>query len=121
VTFDGYYFMNRHYKAEDSKKPNEARVAPLLIGRTLVVPPAPAAPTTTGSEWPKGMLVGFLAVAAGVMVLVGGLAYWFRWQDARVHRRLTAARRFVEPIATEDAPPAWSLTEGPGRGEDGMD
>src|SRR5207253_1029578 len=27
VSFDGYFYMNRHYKAEDSKKPNEFRVA----------------------------------------------------------------------------------------------
>jgi hypothetical protein len=110
--------MKRRYKAEDSKKPNEYREAPVLIGHSLVMPAVAAAPADTGTEWPKGMLWSFLALAAGVMLFVGGLGYWFRWNDARVRRRLTATREFVDPTATWEEPPAWSLTPGPAFSDD---
>jgi hypothetical protein len=58
-------------------------------------------PTDTGTEWPRGLLWGFLSLAAAVMLFVFGLGYWFRWHDARTRRRLTATRRFVEPVGTE--------------------
>jgi hypothetical protein len=113
VSFDGYYYMNRRYKAEDSKKPNEARVAPLFIGHSLIVPPAPPAPAENGTEWPKGMLWSFLGLAAAVMLFVGGLGYWFRWHDTRTQRRLTATRRFVEPEANAEEPAAWPVPAEP--------
>ncbi len=119
VTFDGYFYMKRRYKAEDSKKANEYRDAPVLIGHSLAVPAVGAVPADGSADWPKGMLWGFLALAAGVMLLVGGLAYWFRWNDAQVRRRLTASRQFVDPATTDEEPPAWSLTSGPAFSEDG--
>ncbi len=108
VTFDGYFYMNRKYKAEDSKKPTEFRIAPLLIGHTLAIPPVEtAAPADKTSAWSTGMLTGFLALAAAVMILMGGVGYWFRWNDARVRRRLTATRRYVEAEPTDEAVPEW--------------
>jgi len=121
VTFDGYFYMNRKYKAEDTKKPNEFRIAPLLIGHSLAVPPAPEAAAEAGTEWPKGMLWGFLGLAAGVMLLVGGLGFWFRWHDSRTRRRLTATRRFTEHEAVEERPGAWPLTEAPAFSDDGAE
>jgi hypothetical protein len=120
VTFDGYFYMKRRYKAEDSKKPNEYREAPLLIGHSLVVPPAEAAAPDTSTAWPKGMLWSFLGLAGGVMLFVVGLGYWFRWNDARVRRRVTATRQFEAP-ATSHETASWSLTEGPTFPEEGTE
>jgi hypothetical protein len=120
VSFDGYFYMKRRYKAEDSKKPNEYREAPLLIGHSLVVPPAESAGTETTTAWPKGMLWSFLGLAGAVMLFVFGLGYWFRYHDARVRRRVTATKQFIDPGATAEAP-VWDLTDGPAFSEDGTE
>jgi hypothetical protein len=120
VTFDGYFYMKRRYKAEDSKKPNEYREAPLLIGHSLIVSPVESAAADTSTAWPKGMLWSFLGLAAGVMLFVVGLGYWFRWNDARVRRRVTATKQFVDPGTSSDGA-AWSLTDGPAFSEGSME
>jgi hypothetical protein len=120
VTFDGYFYMKRRYKAEDSKKANEYREAPLLIGHSLVLPPVESAATDTSTAWPKGMLWGFLALAAAVMLFVGGLGFWFRWNDARVRRRVTATKQFVDS-GTAGETPTWSMTDGPALSEEGTE
>src|SRR5262249_25310749 len=88
VTFVGYFFKLLRFKAPDTKKPNEFRLAPLLIGS--VVPDPPQKPTTqtafTGGILP--LIVGVVIVSLG---LVLGLGWAFRRADQRVRSRLNAA------------------------------
>jgi hypothetical protein len=91
VAFDGYFFKRYRFKAADNN-PNQAREAPLLIGRTISLLEAPLA----ASESDKGgdnsaLLVAFMAVVVLTVVLAVGLTWWFRRSDQHVRSRIAGA------------------------------
>jgi hypothetical protein len=94
VAFDGYFFKRYRYKAGDGW-----RDAPLLIGHALSEQKAP--PPEKESPWSLAnlMLVGSLSVIGTTILLVAGLAWWFRRGDQRIRARLDTVRtaKFVEP------------------------
>jgi hypothetical protein len=84
VNFDGYFFKRYRYKAADNN-PNQAREAPLLIGRTVSLLEAPLAATENDKGGDNSaLLVAFMAV---VVLTVG----WFRRSDKRVRSRIAGA------------------------------
>jgi hypothetical protein len=124
VSLDGYFYKRYRYKANDSKKANEFRDAPLLIGHTLSGPFGPGAKEEDYSDnWGHNLIWLFLSVVIGAVLGVIGLTFWFRYHDQRVHRRILASRHtdFVPPPAEEgslDEPgeaPGPSVESGSGR------
>lgn len=106
VSFDGYFFKKFRYKARDSVKADEARLAPLLIGRTVVPAPAVAEAPPPDDDWLHQVPPAFLATIAAGLVLVLGLGWWFRRGDRHVQRRVetaAASRPFVLPEAPEQS------------------
>lgn len=101
VRFDGYFFKRYRYEAGDSKKPNEFRDAPLLIGHTLLgrFHKESVAETAEADNWGHSLIWVFMCVVGGAVVGVIGLTFWFRYHDARVRHRLRASRAtaFVPP------------------------
>jgi hypothetical protein len=88
VTFAGYFFKLFRYKAPDTKKPSEFRLAPLLIG-TIV--PEPPQKQTTQTAWTGGLLPLIVGVLMVSLALVLGLGWAFRRADQRVRLRVHAA------------------------------
>lgn len=101
VSFDGYFYKRYRYKAYDSKKANQFRDAPLLIGHTLHGPfgTGTEAAEETADDWGKHLMGAFLTVVIGAVVGVIGLTFWFRYHDRRTRQRLMASRErdFVAP------------------------
>lgn len=112
VGFDGYFYKRYRYKAADSKKPNEFRDAPMLIGHTLLgrFEKAGAIENTEADNWGHSLIWVFMGVVGGAAAGVIGLTLWFRYHDGRVRHRLHASRNadFVSPseesIETEPRP-----------------
>ena len=98
VGVDGYFYKRYRYKAVDSKKPNEFRDAPLLIGHSLTGKFG-AAETDESDNWGHSLIWAFLTVVGGALVGVLALTAWFRYHDRRVRQRLRASRdlAFVPP------------------------
>jgi hypothetical protein len=120
VRFDGYFYKRYRYKAYDSKKHNEFRDAPLLIGHTLSGPFGPAAVAEEApDDWGKNLMWAFLSVVGGALVGVIGLTCWFRYHDRRVRRRLSASRDtdFVPPAPPEEFFGASGEAQANGNGE----
>jgi hypothetical protein len=114
VAFDGYFFKRYRFKANDSG-PNQAREAPLLIGRMPVFLETPG-PTTgdAASGDSSAFLIGFLALIALTVVLAAGLTWWFRRSDRRVRSRLAGAmRREFRATPDNDQPSAHGLEQTP--------
>lgn len=86
VSVDGYFFKRYRYRAGEGW-----RDAPLLIGRTLHLQPAPGA---AGNEWSatNDLAPAILGLLAGSGLLVLGLGWWYRRGDRRLRSRLAAAR-----------------------------
>lgn len=112
VSIDGYFYKRYRYKAVDSKKPNEFRDAPMLIGHTLLGrfnKPA-VAENTESDNWGHSLIWVFMGVIGGAAAGVIGLTFWFRYHDSRVRHRLRASRNvdFVppseEPLETKPRP-----------------
>jgi hypothetical protein len=101
VSFDGYFYKRYRYKAADSKKRNEFRDAPMLIGHTLFgrFNKATVAESAESDNWGHSLIWVFLGVVGGAVVGVIGLTFWFRYHDSRVRHRLRASRNpvFVPP------------------------
>jgi hypothetical protein len=117
VSFDGYFFKRWRYKAADSKKPNEFRDAPLLIGHTLNGRFGHAG-VSAGQEsdnWGHSLIWVFLSVVGGAVIGVIGLTLWFRYHDGRVRHRLRASRN-VDFVPPAEQPPVTE-SEQPGNGD----
>lgn len=113
VSFDGYFYKRYRYKAYDTKKANQFRDAPLLIGHTLNGKFGPGAEDEAATEnWGQNLIWVFLGVVGGALLGVFGLTCWFRYHDRRVRHRISASRHteFVPPDEGEGS--AW-------RGESG--
>jgi hypothetical protein len=93
VSFDGYFFKRYKYESRNTNKEEHWRTAPLLIGRTVVLTPAPAAPPAEAEEdWAASLIPIFLGFVAGSIGLAFGLGWWFRRGDGKVRARLNLAR-----------------------------
>jgi hypothetical protein len=87
VYADGFYFKRYKYRAA-----NDTRLAPLVIGRSLVVKkPQPVAVSAGESAFDRLFLPTLLTSLFGMVVLAFGLQWWFRRGDrralAKVHGR----------------------------------
>jgi len=99
VSFDGYFYKRYRYKAGDSKKINEYRDAPLLIGHTLTGQFGTSAAREESETWGHDLIWLFLEVVGGAVVGLIVLTLWFRYHDRRVRHRIRASRHadFVPP------------------------
>jgi hypothetical protein len=101
VGFDGYYFKRYRYKSPDTKKANEFRDAPLLIGHTLTgqFGPNTADEGDAPDNWGQNLIWIFLGLVGGSVLVVVVMTSWFRYNDSRVRRRISATRNagFVPP------------------------
>jgi hypothetical protein len=116
VSFDGYFYKRYRYKAGDSKKVNEYRDAPLVIGHTLIGRWDEAAAEPEGETWGSDLIWVFLGVIACTVLAVIGLTCWFRLHDRRIRQRLRAsrAREFVPPTEAPLRPESEPATNGNG-------
>ncbi len=106
VGFDGYFYKRYRYTAFDTKKANEFRDAPLLIGHTLTGKfgsNGPAEEEETPDNWGHNIIWFFLSVVGGAVVFVIAVTCWFRYHDRRVRQRILATRHagFVPPPPDE--------------------
>jgi hypothetical protein len=102
VTFAGYFYKRYRYKAGDSKKANEFRDAPLLIGHSIGGRfNGPTDGDDDAESWGHNLIWVFVSVVAGTLLGVMGLTFWFRYYDRRIRHRLLASRNreFVPPTA----------------------
>jgi hypothetical protein len=99
VGFDGYFYKRYRYKAFDSKKANEFRDAPLLVGHTLSGRFDAGAENTGSDSWSHDIIWAFLSVLGAAAVGVIVLTCWFRYQDRRIRHRIRVSRDtgFVPP------------------------
>jgi hypothetical protein len=100
VSFEGYFYKRYRYKAGDSKKANEYRDAPLLIGHTLTGQFRTSPQHPQGDEsWEHDLIWLFLEVVGGATLGLILLTVWFRYHDRRIRRRIYASRHaeFVPP------------------------
>ncbi|MCX7700793.1 MAG: hypothetical protein N2039_07930 [Gemmataceae bacterium] len=79
VYVDGFYFKRYKYRAV-----NDTRLAPLVIGRTLIIQRPTAMPVRPGeSAFDRLFLPTLLTVLFGMVLLAFGLQWWFRRGDRR--------------------------------------
>src|SRR5579883_774884 len=99
VSCDGYFYKRYRYKAADSKKANEFRDAPLLIGHSLTGRFETKPPSEEAEPWGHNLIWVFLGVVGGTLLGMIALMVWFRYHDRRVRHRLHASRHadFVPP------------------------
>ncbi len=94
VGFAGYSFKLMRYESQEKRLDNQQFVwkrAPLLMGRSVTLLADPTAPVTDIS-W-RGTFLPAVAVLLGsVLVVFGGLAWWFRRGDRRAKAEIEAAR-----------------------------
>jgi hypothetical protein len=94
AAFDGFFFKRYRYQAGD-----KWRDAPLLIGHSPVLLPAPLTPVEEGLSNNTQLVIVFLGVLAGTLCLALALAWWYHHGDRRLRARLssTHAIPFVDP------------------------
>jgi hypothetical protein len=112
VACDAYFFKRLRYETRES--PKTERLAPLLIGKTIVPLPPPAEAASAVWAVPGAVLAGTLGLA-GVALTAGlAVAWWFRREDRKVRARLRQARPetfAAEPSFDFDAPPFASPSD----------
>jgi hypothetical protein len=86
VTFVGYFFKKLRYKSPDTKKPNEFRTAPFLIGHVVI---AESKPKQVESGWANRLIVIFFGIIAGTFAIVFLMTWIFRRADTRLQTQLT--------------------------------
>jgi hypothetical protein len=103
VAFDGYFFKRYRYKAADSGH-NQAREAPLLIGRTIILTGPPiVASDDSPTWWASPMLILLFGLIFASVGLAAALAWWFRRADQRVRARVTGALAVSLPEMLESS------------------
>jgi len=110
VTFYGYYFKKLRYQVQEivgGKMKTRYQDSPMLIGPTLILDQKISAITPPIAEpFSKHlyMIVGGLACI--IIVLLGGLTWWFRRGDQQFRDRVRAlhSSRAVEMFEDEPAP-----------------
>jgi hypothetical protein len=102
VAFDGYFFKKLRYRVASPTNPRQRYDAPLLIGNTLTLSPAPAEAGEPAGEWGHSLMAVFLVVVGGGIAFVAWLAWWFRRDDRRVRARVRGAAEVVLPEPEEE-------------------
>ena len=100
VGLSGYFFKKFRYTAEDTKKTNKDRLAPLVIGHTLTLLTEPAAAEPPpDSEWVNWLGPTFFAGIGLTVAILFAVGYWFRRGDWRVRGRRDGrpSRRLYRP------------------------
>jgi hypothetical protein len=99
VSFDGYFYKRYRYKAGDSKKANEYRDAPMLIGHTPTGRFETSIVNDESDHWEHNLIWLFLEVVGGAAFGLIVLTIWFRYHDRRIRHRIRASRQveFVPP------------------------
>jgi hypothetical protein len=89
VEVDAYFFKRYLYGARDGR-----RLAPLLIGKTIL-PTAAHIETSQSTDWAvPGAVVGGTFVLIGITAAVGvAVVWWFRRSDRAVRARLAELRQ----------------------------
>lgn len=98
VAFEGYYFKLMHYESSEMKKDGSRVVkrAPLLVGRTVRLIPAPVRPE---SLFLTPSFAVLLFTVFGSVILTGlGFLWWFRRADRRVQEKLAQKRGDSNPF-----------------------
>jgi hypothetical protein len=113
VAFDGYFFKKIRYQGSSPSNPKQLYDAPMLIGHTLTLRPAPPVPPESTTEWGHTLLFFFVVVVVGAILTVVGTALWFRRDDRRVRARVAAAgtRNVVLPDPQEGLPEPFFVNE----------
>jgi hypothetical protein len=103
VAFDGYFFKRYRYKAEDSGQ-KQAREAPLLIGRTVILKGSPIVASQDDGTFSTSMLVVFFVLTVTSVGLAAGLTWWFWRGDRQVRARVAGARTapFLESLNSRE-------------------
>ena len=113
VSTDAYYF--KRYFLENIKDGTKHR-APLLIGRSVTVLPAPAVDEAVVdfSLWPATPIVMVVMGLTAMAILIGVILYWFSKGDKAVQSRLSGSRtaEWTEP-STEGSAADPSGVSGP--------
>jgi hypothetical protein len=103
VSVDGYFYKLWLYKAGDTIKKNEFRVAPVIISNTVKPETEPA--TDDGASNPSQLLLwAFFAFAVALAVIFIGVTVWLKRGDNQVSARIALARQrdFVEPTSNDE-------------------
>jgi hypothetical protein len=106
VAFDGYFFKRYRYKAGDSGH-NQAREAPLLIGRTIILTGPPVVASDDSAVWwMSPMLILLFALTFATVGFAAVLTWWFRRGDQQVRSRVAEAMpvAFSDTFEPSDAP-----------------
>ena len=100
IEADAYYFKLFHYESQQNNAADTTRKqwrkAPMFLGKSFrIKDEEPLAPVFS-----PGMLTVIVAALSGMVLLIAGLAWWFRRGDRYVReereRRLEESARFVD-------------------------
>lgn len=106
VYVDGFYFKRYKYRAV-----NDTRLAPLVIGRTLVIHRPTAMQVRPGeSAFDRLFLPTLLTVLFGMVLLAFGLQWWFRRGDRRA---LSTAQKGQGEFVLPQETTAWPYSREP--------
>jgi hypothetical protein len=99
IGFAGYFYKKYRYNSGISGK--QVRFAPLLIGRSPRVLRIPG--SGTGDDPNQGLLPLFLSLVAATFLAVLLMAFYFRYNDLKVHQRLVKLtdQEFILPGADQ--------------------
>jgi hypothetical protein len=109
---DGYFFKRYKYRAV-----NDTRLAPLVIGHTIVITQPPVTTDAGAEAFGRLFLPTVFILALAMVVLAFILHRWFSKSDQEIQRRLLSARfgnEFVAPIDRLALPNSENLSNGPG-------
>jgi hypothetical protein len=104
VSFDGYFFKRMRYSTNrtDKKGRPVMEQAPALIGATLRLPAAPAAPADEADPFTSNFVLTLGGLIGGTVGLIVLLTWWFRRGDRRVESRVAAVRHANVVLPSED-------------------
>ncbi|MBV9125387.1 MAG: hypothetical protein JO112_18685, partial [Planctomycetes bacterium] len=88
VSFDGYFFKKFRYRAADKYEHD----VPLLIGHGPVLIQESSQGRSLGRAFTRFFFWAFTAIIVGLILVVGGLTWWYRHGDSRVRSRVNASR-----------------------------
>jgi hypothetical protein len=103
VSVDGYFYKLWLFKAGDTIKKNEFRVAPVIISNTVKLDSE--VPGEEGSNGPSQLLLAaFFAFVFALAVIFIGVTVWLKRGDRQVSARIALARQrdFVEPASNDE-------------------
>jgi hypothetical protein len=103
VSFDGYFLGLVKFPASKDPTLTKDLICPYLVGKTLIVQPAPKREEVSYSA---GLILWSLGGIVAIVFFGAGLMLWFRRGDQRVQSELQAVRDKHQPFNLEpDSPP----------------